>query len=182
MTGNRRLFVTLDNPIQSEVRTGDDNKLFVEGKCDILVQTRKGEKKISDVFYVSNLKHNLLSVGQLNQKGYVLTFSFDTCTIKDKHGFLIAKVKEFFGEIDEATTIYVDNKSAIALAKNPIHHGRSKQNDVRYHFIRDAVKKGHISMEHCSTEDQVADLFTKALPTPRFLKLLKMLRMKKVLD
>ncbi|PKU61342.1 Retrovirus-related Pol polyprotein from transposon TNT 1-94 [Dendrobium catenatum] len=93
MTGNRILFVTLDNLIQSELRTGDDNKLFVEGKCDILVQTRKGEKKISDVLYIPNLKHNLLSVGQLNQKGYVLTFFFDTCTIKDKHGFLIAKVK-----------------------------------------------------------------------------------------
>ncbi|PKU63413.1 Retrovirus-related Pol polyprotein from transposon TNT 1-94 [Dendrobium catenatum] len=93
MTGNRRLFVTLDNSIQSEVRTGDDNKLFVEGKGDILVQTRKGEKKISDVFYVPNLKHNLLSVGQLNQKGYVLMFSLNTCTIKDKHGFLVAKVK-----------------------------------------------------------------------------------------
>ncbi|KAI0519880.1 hypothetical protein KFK09_007341 [Dendrobium nobile] len=66
MTGNRRLFVTLDNSIQSEVCTGDDNKLFVEGKGDILVQIRKGEKKISNVFYVINLKHNLLSVGQLN--------------------------------------------------------------------------------------------------------------------
>ncbi|PKU75264.1 Retrovirus-related Pol polyprotein from transposon TNT 1-94 [Dendrobium catenatum] len=93
MTGNSRLFVTLDNSIQSEVRTGDENKLFLKGKCDILVQTRKGEKKISDVFYVPNLKHNLLSVGQLNQKGYVLIFCFDTCTIKDKHEFLISKVK-----------------------------------------------------------------------------------------
>ncbi|PKU78743.1 5'-3' exoribonuclease 2 [Dendrobium catenatum] len=92
ITDYRRLFVTLDNTIQSEVCTGDDNKLFVEGKCDILVQTRKGEKKISYVFFVPNLKHNLLSVGQLNQKGYVLILSFDTCTIKDKYGFSVAKV------------------------------------------------------------------------------------------
>ncbi|KAI0510700.1 hypothetical protein KFK09_011309 [Dendrobium nobile] len=90
-------------------------------------------------------------------------------------------LKEFFRKIDEATIIYVDNKSAIALAKNPVQHGRSKHIDVRYHFIRDAVLMGYISIEHCSTEDQVADLFTKALSTPRFLKLLKMLGMKKVL-
>ncbi|KAI0522342.1 hypothetical protein KFK09_004720 [Dendrobium nobile] len=90
-------------------------------------------------------------------------------------------LKEFYGKIDEATTIYVDNKSAIALAKNPVQHGRSKHIDVRYHFIIDAVKMGQISMQHRSTEDQIADLFTKAMLTPRFLKLLKMLGMKKVL-
>ncbi|PKU72580.1 5'-3' exoribonuclease 2 [Dendrobium catenatum] len=93
MTGNRRLFVTLDNSIQSEVCTGDENKLFVEEKCDILVQTRKGENEISYIFYVSNLKHNLFSVGQLNQKGYVLTFYSDNYIIKNKREFFIAKVK-----------------------------------------------------------------------------------------
>ncbi|KAI0504849.1 hypothetical protein KFK09_015803 [Dendrobium nobile] len=90
-------------------------------------------------------------------------------------------LKEFYGEIDKVTTIYVDNKSAITLAKNAVQRDRSKHIDMRYHFIRDAVKMGHIIIEHCSTKDQVADLFTKALPTMRFVKLLKMLGMKKVL-
>ena len=41
----------------------------------------------------------------------------------------------------EATKIMVDNRLAIALAKNPIFHERSKHIDVRFHFIRDQVKK-----------------------------------------
>lgn len=90
-------------------------------------------------------------------------------------------LKEFFREIDEATIIFVDNKSAIALAKNPIQHGRSKHIDVRYHLIRETIKSGHIKMKHWSTKDQVVDLFTKVLSAPRFVKLLKMLGMKNVL-
>ncbi|KAJ8646248.1 hypothetical protein MRB53_007996 [Persea americana] len=49
-------------------------------------------------------------------------------------------LEEFDHPQDESTTIHVDNKSAIELAKNPIHHGRSKHIDIGYHFIRDHVK------------------------------------------
>lgn len=69
---------------------------------------------------------------------------------------------------DEATKIQVDNKSAIELAKNPVHHERSKHIDVRFHFIREHVKKGDVQMDHVATRDQAADIFTKALPTELF--------------
>lgn len=39
--------------------------------------------------------------------------------------------------------LFIDNKSAIDLAKNPVFHGRSKHIDIRFHFIRDCVEKGH---------------------------------------
>ena len=45
----------------------------------------------------------------------------------------------------EATRIFVDNKSAIALAKNPVHHERSKHIDTRFHFIREHIKEGDVS-------------------------------------
>lgn len=48
--------------------------------------------------------------------------------------------------------IYVDNRSAIDLAKNPVFHGRSKHIDIRYHFIRECVEKGEIMIKHVSTE------------------------------
>ena len=50
--------------------------------------------------------------------------------------------------------LYIDNKSAIDLAKNPVFHGRSKHIDVRYHFIRECVEKGSIIIKHVSTEAQ----------------------------
>ncbi|XP_074376598.1 secreted RxLR effector protein 161-like [Apium graveolens] len=50
-------------------------------------------------------------------------------------------------------TIYVDNKSAIDLAKNPVFHGRSKHIDIRYHFIRECVERGEITTKHIPTEE-----------------------------
>ncbi|PKU68279.1 Retrovirus-related Pol polyprotein from transposon TNT 1-94 [Dendrobium catenatum] len=66
------------------------------------------------------------------------------------------------------TTVYCDNTSAIALANNPVFHARTKHIEVDCHFIRDCIKKHHISVHHICTTDQLADLFTKALSNPRF--------------
>jgi len=63
-----------------------------------------------------------------------------------------------------ATKIFCDNLSAIAMAKNPVCHGRSKHIDIRHHFICDLVAEGVIELKSCSTEEQVADILTKALP------------------
>ncbi|XP_038688643.1 cysteine-rich receptor-like protein kinase 10 [Tripterygium wilfordii] len=63
-----------------------------------------------------------------------------------------------------ATVIYCDNKYAIFIAKNPTHHGKTKHIKVKYHAIREAEKSGETQLVHCSSEEQVADLLTKALP------------------
>ncbi|KAL0558905.1 hypothetical protein IC582_003491 [Cucumis melo] len=93
MTGNRNIFVTLDESFQSEVKTGDNTRLQVKGQGDILVKTKKGTKRVTNVFYVPGLKHNLLSIGQLLQQGLKVSFEGDICAIKDQAGVLIAKVK-----------------------------------------------------------------------------------------
>jgi hypothetical protein len=68
----------------------------------------------------------------------------------------------------EATEIRIDNKSAIELAKNPVHHERSKHIDVRFHFIREHIKNGDVQMSHVASQDQAAHNFTKVLPTELF--------------
>ncbi|PKU66636.1 Retrovirus-related Pol polyprotein from transposon TNT 1-94 [Dendrobium catenatum] len=72
---------------------------------------------------------------------------------------------------ETTTTVYCDNTSAIALANNPIFHARTKHIEVDCHFIRDCIKKNKIFVHHVCTEDQLADLFTKALPNNRFNRL-----------
>ena len=58
----------------------------------------------------------------------------------------------------------MDAKSTVALAKNPMHHKRSKHIDIKYHWLREhTYEDGTIYLEHCVTEDMVADLMTKAL-------------------
>jgi hypothetical protein len=64
----------------------------------------------------------------------------------------------------EAIEIRVDNKSAIELAKNPVHHKRSKHIDVLYHFIREHIKENEVQVTHVPSNDQVAYIFTNALP------------------
>lgn len=57
--------------------------------------------------------------------------------------------------------IKIDNQGATNLAKNPIHHQRSKHIDIRYHFIREEVKEDRVSLEYVPTKENIADIFTK---------------------
>ncbi|XP_070028882.1 secreted RxLR effector protein 161-like [Nicotiana sylvestris] len=59
--------------------------------------------------------------------------------------------------------IFCDNTSAISMTKNQVHHKRTKNIDVRHHFLRDNYEKGLITMEFCATNKQIYNIFTKAL-------------------
>lgn len=67
--------------------------------------------------------------------------------------------------------LYLDNQSAIRLIKNPEMHTRAKHISVRYHFIRELYEKGDINVTYVNTNDQEADIFTKALHRDKFQKL-----------
>lgn len=63
--------------------------------------------------------------------------------------------------------LYVDNQGAIALAKNPIQHQRSKHIDIRYHFVRLEVQRGFVELQYVPSECNVADVFTKPVSKVR---------------
>jgi transposase InsO family protein len=71
--------------------------------------------------------------------------------------------------------LFMDNKSAISLAKHPVAHGRSKHIETRYHFLRDQVTKGRLKLSYCRSDMQLADIFTKAVKTETFKKLRNLL-------
>ncbi|GJV92066.1 ribonuclease H-like domain, reverse transcriptase, RNA-dependent DNA polymerase [Tanacetum coccineum] len=83
---------------------------------------------------------------------------------------------------EEKITILVDNKSAIALMKNPVFHGRSKHIDTKYHFIRECVERDDIQVEFVSGDYQKADILTKALPKIRFLTMRQLIGLKDLQD
>ena len=80
----------------------------------------------------------------------------------------------------KATRIFVDNKSAIALAKNLVHHERSKHIDTRFHFIKQHIKEGDVELVHVKTHEQIANIFTKPLKTDIFCYLQKKLGIMKM--
>ena len=82
--------------------------------------------------------------------------------------------------IHAAVVIHCDNISSIMLANNPVYHARTKHIEVHYHFVREKVLAGEIDLVYVSTEEQVADIFMKALGTEklrRFRSLLGVLEM-----
>lgn len=62
-----------------------------------------------------------------------------------------------------AAKFYMDNQSAIRLIKNPVYHKRTKHIDIQYHFIREKYQDNQFSLEYVSTDEQIADILTKAL-------------------
>lgn len=77
----------------------------------------------------------------------------------------------FIGELwgqKLAMLIRCDNKSAISLAEKEMGYSpRSKHIDIRHHFVREQIEMKCIKLLHVSSEQQVADVLTKAVPAPK---------------
>jgi hypothetical protein len=94
--------------------------------------------------------------------------------------WLARLLAELVGGAVLAPKLKVDNKSAIALMKNPVHHDRSKHIDIKFHFIRECCDRKLIDVEFIGTEFQLGDLLTKALERSRFQGLRDEIGMKKL--
>ncbi|CAJ2673367.1 unnamed protein product [Trifolium pratense] len=95
MAKDESIFKDIDDSVKVKVRLGNGTVVESKGKCTVMVETKKGTRFIKDVLLVPNLKENLLSIGQMMEKGYTLHFEGDTCSIYDNshHKHEIAKVK-----------------------------------------------------------------------------------------
>ncbi|GJR17328.1 putative ribonuclease H-like domain-containing protein [Tanacetum coccineum] len=65
------------------------------------------------------------------------------------------------------TKIYIDNESTICIVKNPVFHSKTKHIEIRHHFIRDSYEKKLINVIKIHTDQNVADLLTKAFDASR---------------
>lgn len=66
------------------------------------------------------------------------------------------------------TVLWCDNQGALALAKKPLYHSRSKHFDILYHWIRERVDDATIEPVYVKTTLMLADFLTKALHHPKF--------------
>jgi transposase InsO family protein len=66
-------------------------------------------------------------------------------------------------EVKGSSKLHIDNQSAVSVAKNPEHHGRIKQLDLHFYWLRDEVENGKISVLHIPTSEMPADILTKPL-------------------
>ena len=88
-----------------------------------------------------------------------------------KEALYLRKLVQDFGYQQQATTIFCDNKSAIIVANNPSSGKRTKHLSVKYHFLKDCLEAGFIEIKHISSEENIADIFTKPIVGEKFLGL-----------
>ncbi|KAK4381916.1 Retrovirus-related Pol polyprotein from transposon RE1 [Sesamum angolense] len=77
-------------------------------------------------------------------------------------------IGDIYGKVNYTVPIECDNESAIRLASNPVFHGRTKHVEIHHHFVREKVLNQEVELKGIHTNDQVADIFTKALAKPKF--------------
>ena len=67
-------------------------------------------------------------------------------------------------------TIFCDNTTTLAVAKDPKCHGKTKHIKKRYHYIKDANTEKDVVLKHISTSNMVADPLTKPIARDIFVK------------
>ena len=70
----------------------------------------------------------------------------------------------------EPVTLYCDNMATMAYAMHPKYHGKTKHIQIRYHFIRDMIMENEVVLKHISTNEMVADSFTKPIVRDAFVR------------
>ena len=78
----------------------------------------------------------------------------------------ISNLLKSIGVRDLHTELYLDNQSAIKLAKNPVFHQRTKHIDVRFHKIREWIEERRFELKYVPTKEMAADFLTKVV-TPK---------------
>ena len=81
MCGYKEFISELDESFRKCVKLGDNSSIGVMGKGRINLQVNHVSQVITEVFYIPELKNNLLSIGQLQEKGLAILFQYNKCKV-----------------------------------------------------------------------------------------------------
>lgn len=142
-----------------------------------------GKSTTGHIFYL-----NECSVTWCSQKQEIVALSsceaeFMAATETAKQALWLQELlKEITVGVAWKAVIRVDNKSAIALSKNPVFHGRSKHIHTRFHFIRECVEDGLVDVEYVAGRIHKVDILTKALARIKFKEMRDLIGIQEIKD
>ncbi|XP_042756658.2 retrovirus-related Pol polyprotein from transposon TNT 1-94 [Lactuca sativa] len=148
------------------VYSKEEEKVNISGYTDSDLAKDINDRRSTGgmAFYVNG---NLVTWASQKQRVVALSSceaEFIAATMAACQGIWLRRLlTEITGQKVPPVTLFVDNQSALDLMKNPVFHGRSKHIDIRYHFIRECVENGEITVKHVSGKSQKADILTKSL-------------------
>ena len=82
--------------------------------------------------------------------------------------WLTRLLEELQVPITTSMKLMCDNLAAIRIAKNPVHHDRTKHVEIDRHFIKEKIEQKVLEVCYTPTQQQTADILTKALPRAQF--------------
>ncbi|GKU90016.1 hypothetical protein SLEP1_g4069 [Rubroshorea leprosula] len=149
-----------------------ETKDFREEKlCTHHMTPNKAVLKILDSSYSSRVKLGNGEYVAVQGKGTAVVdtpIEVFSMYVKFKAVWLRKMLRDLCHTQEKAIKIPCDNMSAVAIAKNPVFHGRTKHFKIKYYLLREAQEEGEVILVHSSSEDQLADIFTERLRKSRF--------------
>ncbi len=165
-TAVKRIMRYLKHTLDYKLKLGGHDTLQLAGYCDADWSMDLDDRK-STTGYVFKLGNSVISWGVRKQRTVALSSTeaeyMAASEATKELLYLRSILKELDIEQTESTVLYVDNRGAIDLARNPVYHDRSKHIDMRYHFIRERVQDNTLQIEHVPGDNNVADIMTKPL-------------------
>ena len=159
--------------LYSPYSPNEPNSVTLSGYCDADWAGDKEDRK-STTGYCMYVNGNLVSWNCKKQQTVALSSAESELMAATE---LVKELKWAKGllidmgfNVNQPMIMYCDNQAAIQIAAHDTHHDRVKHIAIRHFFIRDEIKSGAIKMEWVSTQQQMADIFTKTLGSTLFTK------------
>lgn len=170
--GLKRVLRYLKGTIDYKLIFKQHNVLTLQGFADAdFANDQVDRKSISG--YVFKLFGNTVSWSTKKQSTISLSTTeaelISLCTAAKEGVWIMNLLKELNFEINKFT-LFEDNIPCIRIAEEPRQHQRIKHVDIKYMFIRDLIMKNQLELKHLSSSDQVADVMTKQLAYPSFIR------------
>ena len=155
-----------------------DETSTVLGFCDADWASSSDRHSISGYIFQMNATGGYVSWKSKKQRTVALStceaeyMALALCVQEAIH--LIRLYSDLYSQSCLPVEIGVDNQGTILLAKNPVMHQRTKHIDVKYHFVREEVEQGNISLFYIPSARNVADVFTKPQSRSRIHQLINL--------